>query len=102
MTEAIGIRLDEMTLRKIDSLTEEEESDRSTIIRKLISKGYKEIAKEKAAEAYTKGRITLSEAARRANLSLWDMESYLVGRGFKSQYSVEDLMEEAANLAKIK
>ena len=102
MTEAIGIRLDEETLRKVDSLSEEEESDRSTIIRKLISKGFKEITKEKAAEKYIQGRITLSEAGRRANLSLWDLQSYLVGRGFKSQYSVEDLMEEAAMLAKKK
>ena len=60
----------------------------------------KEPVNEKASEAYRSGKITLSEAANRAGLTVWDMESYLVQRGFKSQYSAEDLMLESAALAK--
>ncbi|MEK6960777.1 MAG: UPF0175 family protein [Nanoarchaeota archaeon] len=100
MTEAIGIRLDDETLTKVDSISKEEDEDRSTVIRKLITRGYKEIVKEKASEDYRAGRVTLSEAAHRAGLTVWDMESYLVQRGFKSQYSVEDLMIESAGMAR--
>lgn len=100
MTEAIGIRLDEETISKVDSISKEEEEDRSTVIRKLISRGYKELMKEKAAESYRAGKITLSEAAHKAGLTIWDMEKHLVEKGFKSQYSVEDLMLESAALAK--
>lgn len=49
---------------------------------------------KKAAEDYLKGKVTLSEAARKAELTLWEMEKYLVDNGFKSSYSVEDLEKE--------
>lgn len=49
---------------------------------------------KKAAEDYLKGKVTLSEAARKAELTLWEMEKYLVDNGFKSCYSVEDLEKE--------
>lgn len=55
MTEAIGIRLDDETLTKVDSISKEEDEDRSTVIRKLITRGYKEIVKEKASEDYRAG-----------------------------------------------
>lgn len=48
----------------------------------------------KAAEDYVKGRITLSEAAKKAELTIWEMEQYLVANGYKSGYSVEDLEKE--------
>ena len=50
--------------------------------------------KKKAAEEYMKGKITLSEAATRAELTIWEMEKYLVDNGFKSSYSTEDLERE--------
>lgn len=49
---------------------------------------------KKAAEDYLKGKVTLSEAARKAELTLWEMEKYLVDNGFKSSYSAEDLEKE--------
>ena len=50
--------------------------------------------KKKAAEDYMEGKITLSEAARKAELTLWEMEKYLVDNGFKAGYSVENLEKE--------
>lgn len=100
MSEAIGIRLDDEILTKVDLISKEDDEDRSTVLRKLISKGYSETMKEKASESYRSGKITLSEAAHRAGLTIWDMEGYLVERGFKSQYSVEELVRESAALAK--
>ena len=94
MTEAIGIRLEKDTLNKIKKLEKEESLDRSTIIRKLILIGYKDLAKKKAADDYMKGKITLSEAAHRAEITLWEMEQYLVQQGFKSSYSINDLRNE--------
>ncbi len=60
--------------------------------------GYADFIKEKAAEQYRSGRLTLSEAAHQAGLTLWEMESYLVERGFQSGYSVEDLERELHSL----
>ena len=39
--------------------------------------------KKTSAEEYIKGKITFSEAASRAELSLWEMQKYLVENGFK-------------------
>ena len=92
--DAIGIRLPKEVLSRIEKLGREEHEDRSTIIRKLVMLGYSDLVKEKSAEKYRNGKVTLSEAAHQAGLTLWEMESYLVERGYKSAYSVEDLERE--------
>jgi predicted HTH domain antitoxin len=51
------------------------------------------------AQKYLKGEISLSEAAHRAGLSLWDMEKYLVEHGFRSEYSLDDLSRELKSLS---
>ena len=91
---AIGIRLPREVLSRIEKLSKEEHEDRSTIIRKLVILGYLDLVKEKAAEKYRSGRVTLSEASHQAGLTLWEMENYLVERGYQSSYSVEDLENE--------
>ncbi len=49
---------------------------------------------KKSAQQYVEGKVTLSEAADKAEMSVWDMEKYLVEHGFKSNYSIKDLKEE--------
>ena len=98
MNRPMGIRLEKSFLDKIEEIGKEESLDRSTIIRNLVNLGYKELIKRKAAEQYIKGKITLSAAAKRAELTLFEMEKYLVEQGFKSQYSIKDLKEELKNL----
>lgn len=94
MAEAIGIRLDEDFLKTVDRLGREESLDRSTMLRKLLGLGYNDFMKKKAKERYIAGKITLSEAARMANLTVWEMQSYLVEEGYKSEYSINDLEED--------
>lgn len=102
MNDVVAIRMDMNFLKKIDQLGKEEVIDRSTLLRKFIMKGYQEMLKERAAEKYRQGEITFSEAAYRAGLTLWDMEHYLVEKGFKSEYSLEDFDEEIHLLKKRK
>jgi len=99
MNRPMGIRLEKSFLDKIEKISKEESLDRSTLIRRLVNIGYKETIKRKAAENYIKGKITLSEAARIAEISIFDMEKYLVEQGFKSQYSIKDLKEELKHLS---
>ena len=69
--------------------------------KKVLNK-YSQLSKTfciKTTERYLKGKITLSEAAARAEMTLWEMEGYLVELGYKSSYSIEDL-EKEANLIK--
>jgi len=94
MSEAIGIRLDQDFLEKIERLSKEETLDRSSTIRKLILEGYQTFIKRKSAKDYIKGKITISEAAHLAEITVWEMEQYLVEEGYRSSYSIEDLNRE--------
>jgi len=60
----------------------------------LVMLGYLEFIRKHAAEEYIKGSITLSKAAEKAQFTLWEMERYLVEKGFKSDYPIEDLEKE--------
>lgn len=100
MSEAIGIRIEDDFLEKIEKLSKEEVEDRSTIMRKLLSLGYTQALKKRAAESYQQGKITLSEAAARAEITIWEMEKFLVEQGFVSSYSLEDLQEEVRSVLK--
>ena len=94
MAEAIGIRIDSDFLKTIDSLSKTEAIDRSTMLRKLLNLGYSNFIKQKAKENYLSGRITISQAAKMSNLTIWEMQKYLVEEGYKSEYSIKDLEED--------
>ncbi|MBU2477281.1 UPF0175 family protein [Candidatus Micrarchaeota archaeon] len=99
-SQAIGIRLDTEFLSKIENLSKAESLDRSTAMRLLMEEGYKEYMKKKAAENYLAGKFTISKAAENAGITIWEMEEFLLKKGFKSQYSVEDLKEELEKIRK--
>ena len=98
--QAIGIRLDNKMRSKIETVSKEESLDRSMAIRLLLEEGYGAYAKRKAAEQYKAGKTTISKAAEKAGLTIWEMEQYLINQGCKSQYSIEDLEEELQIMTK--
>lgn len=98
--KAIGIRVETEMLNKIEDLSKQEHWDRSTAMRLLLAEGYESFIKRKAAQEYKSGKTTLSQAAKKAHCTLWEMEQYLVHHGFKSQYSTEDLKNELETLKK--
>lgn len=87
--------MDRKFLGRIGELSKEEHLGRSTAMRILLEEGYRSYAKRKAAQDYMAGKTTISGAALKADVTVWEMEQYLVSAGFKSQYSAEDLKEEA-------
>lgn len=92
--QAVGIRLDTKMLNRVEEVSKEERLDRSTAMRILLEEGYKSRMKRKAVEEYKAGKTTISKAAEKAGLTVWEMEQCLLSQGFKSQYSIEDLKEE--------
>ena len=98
MSEPIGVRLPKDVLKTIEKISEEDMEDRSTVIRKLVIMGYRDLMRKKAAEKYVNGTLTISGAAKQAGLTIWEMEKYLVENGFRSQYSTEDLETETKRL----
>jgi len=99
-TISVGVRLPKKFLEYIDKEAERESVDRSVIIRRLIERGAAEFEKEKAAKLYMEGKISLSGAAENAKLTIPEMVDYLVSKGFKSEYSMDDFREGVALLEK--
>ena len=98
MEQPIGIRLPNEIMRKIEDMSKDQMEDRSTIIRKLVLVGYLSYIKEKILREYLESKITLTEAAKKAKLTIWEMERYLIEKGYKSDYSIEDLEKETDKL----
>ena len=94
MTSAVGVRLPDDILKKAEYLGKFASEDRSIIIRRAVTLRLRALLEKKAAEGYAEGRISLSEDARKTEVTIWEMEKYLVDKEFKSNYSVEDLAKE--------
>ncbi len=57
---------------ELDAYLEDENLDRSTAVRKLLSEGLEEWRREQALEQLAAGSITFSKAAELAGMSVWD------------------------------
>lgn len=101
MTKSIGVRIDEDLLERIEKIKKEDNLDRSTVIRKLLEKGYDDYILERTAKKYEKGEITISKAAEKSNTTIWKMQKYLVKNGYQSEYSIKDLEKETKQLKQI-
>ena len=66
------VRLDETTLRNLDRLAKLQKVDRSTLIKKAVDIGIKEIFLEDAIEKYQSGKCSAWYAAKNADLTLWE------------------------------
>lgn len=98
MTKSIGVRIDEDLLERIEKIKKEDNLDRSTVIRKLLEKGYEDYILERTAKKYKKGEITISKAAEIANTTIWEMQKYLTDQGYQSEYTIKDLKKETKQL----
>ena len=68
----ISTRVPEELEAELEAYLEDEKLDRSTAVRKLLSEGLGDWRRERALDAVANGEITFSEAAERADMSVWD------------------------------
>lgn len=94
------MRLSKKIVEYIDREAEKESVDRSVIIRRLVERGAAEFEKEKAAKRYIEGKISISGAAEDAKLTIPEMVDYLVSRGYRSEYSMDDFRKGVTLLEK--
>jgi predicted HTH domain antitoxin len=98
--EMVAARLPETLVADIKKIEGVEQTDRSTVLRKLLYKAVMEWKKEYAAKRYADGSITLERAAMEADLSVREMMDYLKQNRTVSQYDREDLEEDMKNFYK--
>lgn len=71
----VAARLPEPLVSDIKKIESVEQTDRSTVLRRLLHKAVTEWKKEYAAKLYAEGTITLERAAMEADLSVREMMS---------------------------
>jgi len=94
VTEVISTRIPDKLARDLKEIEKEEESDRATTIRKLLTKAIKEWKIEHALELYHEGKVTLWRAARLAEVSLREMMERATKKGIEFKYTEKDLEED--------
>ncbi len=99
-TTSVGVRFSKKVLEYIDKQAKTESVDRSVVIRRLVERGAAEFEKEKAAKLYMEGKISISGAAENAEVTIPEMVDYLVCKGYKSDYSVNDFRRGVTLLEK--
>ena len=91
---SMGIRLPKELLEAIEDKAKEDNTDKSTVIRQILASAIREHQKEKAAQLYKEGKITITAAAKTANLTVHEMIDYLIESGYKTEYTLEDFRRE--------
>jgi len=80
--------------KEIRSISEREQLDRSTVVRRLLMEGIKDWKIKYALEEYSEGRVTIWRAARMAGISLRQMLDIAAKKGIPFQYTMKDLRED--------
>ena len=97
--QMVGTRLPVTVVRDLEAIEEVEQSDRSTTIRKLLSRAIQDWKLDHYSRLYGNGKLTLARAARGAGVSLWEMMDYVKTKKITAQYDLEDVQRDLKTVA---
>src|SRR5436190_12552106 len=98
--QMVGTRLPDTVVRDLEAIEEVEQSDRSTTVRKLLSRAIQDWKLDHYSRLYGNGKLTtLARAAREAGVSLWEMMDYVKTKKITAQYDLEDLQRDLKTVA---
>ena len=92
--QMVGARLPEELVRDLRMIEDIEQSDRSTTVRKLLTRAVAGWKLDHYARLYADRRITLERAANVAGVSVWEMLDHLRDRRIPAQYDLADLEQD--------
>jgi len=90
----VTTRVEEELAKAIDEVAKAEGMDRSTVIRRFLSKAVRDWLIEKSLSEYEEGKLTLWQAAERCSLSLWEMVEEARKQEVHAPYTLEELRED--------
>ena len=96
--QMVGARLPSELVRELAFIEAVEQSDRSTTVRRLLSKAIQQWKLEYYVRLYGAGKLTLARAARDAGVSLWEMMDYARARKVPAQYDLEELQRDLGTI----
>ena len=98
MPVTVTTRVEDDLAEAIDEVAKREGMDRSTVIRRFLSKAVRDWLIERSLEDYEAGKLTLWQAAAKCGLSLWEMIDEVKKREVHVPYTLEDLREDLKDL----
>ena len=99
--KTISTRMDNEALAYLDEITKKFNLDRSTAIRMIFKKGLDRDRQEKALELYSKGKLSLSGAAKFANMYIGEFLELMREYGVESNLTLDDVREGLKTLNKV-
>ena len=94
MGATITTRVPDDIEKKIEDISRAEHLDKSTVVRRLLSKAVQEWMIDNVLAQYKDGKITLGKAAQVVGLPLREMIAIASKRGIPFQYNIDDLRED--------
>lgn len=94
MGATITTRVPDDIEKKIENISRIEHLDKSTVVRRLLSKTVQEWLIENALDQYRDGKITIGKAADMVGVPLHEMIAIAAKKGIPFQYSLDDLEED--------
>lgn len=98
-----SLRASEEVLKEAERLSRVGKVDKSLILREALEKGLEKVSLETSMKLFSEGKLTVSEAANLAGLSVGEMMDKLREFGISSRIAIEDLegsFEEALKVFK--
>lgn len=96
-TLTLSVRLDAEEVHRLDEAARRDGMDRSSLLKRLVRRGYADYRLESACAAYRKGEVTLSRAAELAGMSLYELLARLPDADVRLNLRAEDLRQELAS-----
>jgi predicted HTH domain antitoxin len=97
--QMVGTRLPDTVVRDLEAIEQVEQSDRSTTVRKLLSRAIQDWKLDHYSRLYGSGKLTIARAAREAGVSVWEMMDYVKSKKITAQYDLEDFQRDLKTLA---
>ncbi|MDD5617292.1 MAG: UPF0175 family protein [Candidatus Methanoperedens sp.] len=94
MGSTITTRVPDAIDKMIKDISSIEHLDKSTVVRRLLSKAVQDWQIDHVLEQYKDGKITIGRAARMAGVPLREMIAIAAKKGIPFQYNLDDLKED--------
>jgi len=94
MYQNVGTRMSSTVIKDIEYVAKEEKTDKSKVVRQLLSDAVKNKLVDLALKKYSKRFVSLGRAAELARLPLADFMKIASERKITMNYSIETLEED--------
>ncbi|MBD3203633.1 hypothetical protein GF327_05020 [Candidatus Woesearchaeota archaeon] len=94
MSSTVATRLPEKDIREIEKFAEEEHTDKSNFLKKLIYKSLREYKIRRAFKLYSQKQISLGSVAKQANVSMWEVFGLMAEYKVNLNYGIHEFKED--------